>query len=161
LETAEEDFQRSLAGEMSLSTYVTRFSDKAGSLASGDSSTPTKVRFPAQPLAGVWNPANLSQALLRFRKARVQADDYAEYEVYLNVDPDESLSPAHPNYAGEFKKYAMEEGKESLVLFDVTRAFRPFARPGERLSFTLQVAGGKRAEITWKGVDLAVLVSES
>lgn len=161
LETAEEDFQRSLAGEMSLSTYVTRFSDKAGALASGDPAAPAKVRFPAQPLAGVWNPANLSQALLRFRKARVQADEHAEYEVYLNVDPDEMLTHTHPNFAGKFKKYGMEEEKKSLVLFDVTKAFKPFARPGERLSFTLQIAGDQRAEVAWQGVDLAILVSES
>jgi hypothetical protein len=161
LETAEEDFQRSLAGEMSLSTYVTRFSDKAGALVPGDPAAPAKIRFPAQPLAGVWNPANVSQALLRFRRARVQADEHAEYEVYLNVDPDETLTPAHSNFAGRFKKYAKEDGKEGLVLFDVTRAFRPFARPGERLSFTVQAAGDLPAGFTWQGVDLAILVSES
>jgi len=164
LETAEEDFKRSMAGELSLSTYVTKFSDKTGSLLSGDPAA-SRVRFPAQPLAGVWNPADLSQALIRFRKARVQAggglDGHAEYQVYLNVDPDEALTPAHPHFAGLFKKYSMKEGKESLVLFDVTRAIRPFARPSERFSFTLQITGGQQAELTWHGVDLAILVSES
>ncbi|HEX9940686.1 MAG TPA: asparaginase [Thermoanaerobaculia bacterium] len=164
LEVAEEDFQRSLAGELSLSTYVTKYSGKPDSLsAKAPAASPGKVRFPAQQLAGIWDASNLAQALLRFRRARVKIGDgndlneHAEYEIYLNVDPDEKLTPVHPNFAGRFKKYSMEQ--ESLVLFDITEAIRPFARPGERISFTLQ-CNDLRAEFTWQSVELAVLIQE-
>lgn len=164
LEVAEEDFQRSLAGEISLSTYVTKYSDKADALSvKAPTANPGRVRFPAQQLAGIWEVSNLAQALLRFRKARIKVGDgmdlseHAEYQVYLNVDPDEKLTPSHPNFAGHFKRYSME-GK-SLVLFDISEAIRPFARPGERLSFTV-LCNDLRAEFAWNSVELAVLVQE-
>jgi len=164
LEVAEEDFQRSLAGELSRSTYVTKYSDKPDSLsAKAPEASPGRVRFPAQQLAGIWNASNLAQALLRFRKARVKMGDgkdlseHSDYQVYLNVDPDERLTPDHPNFAGHFKRYGMEG--ESLVLFDITDAIRPFARPGERISISLQ-CNDLRAEFTWSSVELAVLIQE-
>lgn len=164
LEVAEEDFQRSLAGELSLSTYVTKYSEKPDALsAKAPATSPGRVRFPAQQLVGIWNASNLAQALVRFRKARVKVGDgsdlneHAEYQVYLNVDPDERLTPSHPNFAGHSKKYSMDA--ESLVLFDISDAIRPFAQPGERISLTLH-CNDLRAEFSWQSVELAVFVQE-
>ncbi len=167
LEEAEQEFQRAMAGEQSLSAYVTDFSDEPGKLpAEGDA--PTRVRFKARPLAGVWEASNLSQALLRFRKGFVTVDkgkgkasrDYTEYQIYLNAAPDEEVSPDNPGYAGTFKQYSMTEGQASLVLFDITEALRPLAASGERISFTI-VGEDERATFTWEQVELALFVREA
>lgn len=163
LEVAEEEFQRAHAGEMSLSTYVTDYSDVPGSISSKEpTESPGRIRFAAQQLSGIWRSSDLHQALLRFRKAQIKvgdggSTDNAEYKIYINVDPDERLTPDHPNLAGNFRKYSMES--ESLVLFDITEAIRPFARPGERISITV-ACNDIRAEFHWERVELTVLVQE-
>lgn len=163
LEVAEEDFQRSLAGEMTVSIHVTSYSTEEGALsAATPKDSPGSIRFSAQQLRGIWHGADVHQALLRFRKAQVEVGDHspeanAEYEIYINVDPDEELSVSHPNFAGSFRKYSMED--PSLVLFDVTEGMRPFARPGERISFTL-VSRDDQAEFHWDRVELAILIQE-
>lgn len=160
LEVAEEEFQRSLAGEQSLSTYVTSYTSKVISMsANTPEESPGQVRFAAQPLSGIWEPGNIYQILLRFRNSLIEIGEgaSAEYQVYMNVDPGESLGPDHPNFAGSFKKYSME--KKSLVLFDITEGIRPFARPGERVSFTV-VCYNERALFSWQAVEVAVLIRE-
>jgi len=163
LEVAEEDFQRSLAGEMGLSSYVTSYSDTKGRVSAQEpKDVPGRVRFAAQQLSGIWEAADLYQALLRFRQAQVAVGDgtpeeSAQFEIYINVDPDETLDASHPSFAGSFRKYSMKT--PSLVLFDITEAIRPFARPGERISLTL-VSRDEKAELQWQRVELAVLIQE-
>lgn len=164
LSVAEEEFQRALAGEMSLSTYITPYSDAKGSVSPQEpQNTPGRCRFAAQQLSGIWAPSDLHQALLRFRQAKVTVGDgereaSAQFEIYVNVDPDEELTSTHSNFAGSFRKYSMSN--RSLVLFDITEALRPFARPGERISLTLVNREGGSA-FEWQKVELAVLIQET
>jgi len=68
IEEREADFQRSLAGEQSISLYVSPYGNDSGGAVSGD--MPTK-RMRGITLAGTSDPTRIERAHLRLRGARV------------------------------------------------------------------------------------------
>ncbi|NJL27272.1 MAG: hypothetical protein HC897_04955 [Thermoanaerobaculia bacterium] len=156
----EAAYQASVAGEQTVSQFITKLSDQAGQVEGSDSaSEKARFRLPAKPLAGVWNPQRIDRALLRLRRGQVSFSESSavELRVYINVDPEETLTEDHPNLVGRFRKWPMEQA--GLVVFDATRAIRAVAKPGERISFTFLVAT-PGATLSWGATDLALFIRE-
>lgn len=156
-------FQQSMVGEQSVSVFVTPFpgaSQKSveGPKAKGE--PPGEFRVPGRPMEGIWNPALISNALLRLRGAKVTLpgrENAAKFRIFLNLNPGEEPDEESPNFAGTYRKYASEESP--ILVFDVTRSLIPVARPGERVSFTL-LLDTQGATVSWESIELALYVRE-
>lgn len=143
-------FQRSLAGEQRLSQFVTVY--PGGGMV--DDASP-RVRAPARPVPGVWNPERIVRATVRLYGAQVRGDevDPKHFSCFLNLGPDSEPSAEARGFAGRFKKYAMAE--PAMVFFDVTRAFRASIGAGMDVSWTLlQDSAG--SELSWTHADLVI-----
>ena len=177
-EDVEWNFQRSLAGEQTVSLFQTSFGANSGGAI--DSTTP-QLRVKGVPVSGSFATAQVERALLRLRGAKVAgtqsekkptaasrrvrkddepapSPDAVEFRVFLNLDEDVEPNEADPSFAGAFTKWPMDQ--EGLVMFDITHAFRATVRPGERLSFTL-LLDTPDAALTWRSAELAVFVRET
>ncbi len=162
VEEVEEEYQVSKAGEQSISQFVTHLEDKPNKIErqSGDEK-PGRLRLPGRPLVGQWNPQRLDRALLRLRHAQIisaNEKQAIEFQIFVNLDPDEPANDDHPNLVGRIKKWPM--AKSGLVVFDATKILRSIGKPGERISFTLIVdtPGGS---ISWGKAELALFIRET
>ncbi len=157
----EAEFQRDMAGEQSVSLWVTPFPGGTktlqGPAAKGEA--PGTARLPARPLAGHWDPQRIARALLRLKGARVSAPkgEPARFRLFVNLGEGEAPSNSHPGYAGQSRKESSDDS--FMAFFDVTRAIKPIATPGERVSFTfaLDTLG---ASFSWESAELALFIRE-
>jgi hypothetical protein len=162
-EEVEELYQQAIAGEQSVSLFLTPFPGATkGKLSREQTGAEPAVhyRIPARPLKGVWDPTRLDRALLRFRAARLQStekDAPVSFRVFINLDDPSDADPSHPGHAGVFRKWP--EDRESIIIFDVTGALAPIARPDERVSFTLFVDSAP-ASFSWDEVELALFIRD-
>jgi hypothetical protein len=154
----EDAYQKSIAGEQSYSTYVTKYVMKLGTLTRDkDSAT---LRIPGRPLEGGWTPSRVDRALLRFRGASVSnpvSRGPVTFRVYMNLDKPEDATRDHPGFVGVFRKETQEAG---IIVFDVTRILTALTKPGDRASFTvfLETDG---ASLSWREVEVAVIAREA
>lgn len=161
VEEVEKQYEICMAGEQNASQYLTSFSKKQEKVERKEGAEqPGRFRLPGKALEGQWNPQRIDRALLRLRKGKVglPKEDPVEFRVFINVDPDQPLRDDHPNLAGKFRKWPSE--KAGLVVFDVTKATRAIARPGERVSFTFTVEteGGS---LSWEEAEVALFIRET
>ncbi len=160
LEEVEASFQRSLAGEQSVSYYTTAF-PQGGELATVDAEATAvgRFRFRAVATAAGWQPHHVSRVLLRLYDAQVATAgrEPAKFRVFVNLDAEESPDNAGHKLAEEAKRWATTTA--GVTLFDVTDRFRATVAPGERVSFTL-VCDTKGSTLTWSRADLAVLTRD-
>lgn len=169
VEDVEWNFQRSLAGEQSVSLYVTAFGDR-----SGGELTPAapQARVRGVPVSGTFDTGRVERALIRLRRATVEADgadgdgapEAVPFRVFLNLDEDTAPDEDDPSFGGRFTKWPSE--REGVVMFDVTGAFRSTVRTGDRMSFTLlvdpqQKDGRPSGTLRWESAELAVYVRET
>jgi L-asparaginase type I len=162
-EEVELAFQQSMAGEQSVSVFVTPFPGAANKSLEGPKSKgeTAEFRVPGRPLEGVWSPAQIDNALLRLRGAKVSLPGNAkaaQFKVFINLNPGEEPGEDSPSFAGTFRKYASEESP--ILVFDVTRALIPVARPSERVSLTLFL-DTPGATVSWESAELALFVRET
>jgi len=170
VEDVEWNFQRSLAGEQSVSLYVTVFGDRSGGELTPDA---PQMRVRGVAVSGAFDATRVERALIRLRRARVEAagnggnaaTEAIGFRAFLNLDEDARPDEDDPSFGGHFTKWPME--RDGVVMFDVTSAFRSTVRTGERMSFTLIVDGPEEAPdrpngvLTWQAAELAVYVRES
>ncbi len=178
IEDVEGNFQRSMAGEQSISLYVTRFGESSGGSLSGGS---PRMRIRGVPVSGAFETGLVERALIRLRKAqvsgsetpavgaqtsrKVRADgssspspEAIRFRTFLNLDEGAELDESDPSFAGSFTKWPMDS--EGVVMFDVTNAFRSTVRLGERMSFTV-ILDTPTGELTWESAELAVFARET
>lgn len=155
----EADFAISLAGEQSISRYLTRLSDRPQVIARTTDGEPGRLRLPRRSLVGQWIPRRIDRALIRLRRCRVKATDGGpmELRIYLNLDPEEVPEGDGPNLVGRFRKWPDRE--PGLTIFDATGLIRRTAEPGERISLTF-VVDTPGAELAWERAELALFVRE-
>jgi hypothetical protein len=157
-------FQQNPRGEQSTSVYLTAWAAPAQPLLAGPSTTGAAagaVRLPGRPLAGSWDVACLSRAILRFYGSHVETADGAEtatFRIFVAAQPGDLLDARHPGYAGHFRKRATLG--TPMTFFDVTRVLSVMAVPGLPVSFTI-VLDTPGARFTWQRVELALLVREA
>jgi L-asparaginase len=158
-EEVEAKFQLNEAGEQSISQHLTQFPGAKDKSVNATSTSPAHFRIPARPMEGTWEPQRIDKALLRFRKARLKsAETEVKFRLFVNLDDTSEASESHIGYAGEFKKW-VEGQSEGILIFDVTRAIKPIARPNERVSLTLFL-DTEGASFSWSEVELALFVRE-
>ncbi len=160
IEEVEADFQVSSVGEQNISQYVTRLSTHKHLLEKKSADKhPARFRFPRRSLVGHWDPRRIDRAIIRLRHGQIHTPDNAplNIRVFVNVDPDEPLTPDHPNLVGEYKKWPMQT--PGLVVFNATDVIRSLANPGERLSITFALDSGT-GSISWESAELALFVRE-
>jgi L-asparaginase len=154
----ELQFQQSLAGEQSISLYVTRYGDKSGGKLTDAEST---VRIRGASVEGRFDEAQVDRAFLRLRRASVAGSDGSkpvELRIFLNLDEAADADETDPSFGGHFKKWPSEH--EGVLMFDVTPAFRSTVRAGERLSFTIFM-DTKGGTVKWESCEFAVYVRET
>ncbi|SPF38588.1 Cytoplasmic L-asparaginase I (modular protein) [Candidatus Sulfopaludibacter sp. SbA4] len=156
-EEVEEAYQRSIAGEQSFSTYVTKYPMKPGVLERDKSGV--SLRVPGRPIEGGWTPNRVDRALLRFRGASVAHAKRGPvaFRVFMNLDKPEDASTDHPGFVGTFKKEPQETG---IIVFDVTRVLVALTKPGDRASFTIFLDTDE-ASLSWREVEVAVVAREA
>jgi L-asparaginase len=159
-EEVEARFQVNEAGEQSISQHVTQFSGAKDKSIDATNTSPAHFRIPARPLEGTWVPERIDRALLRFKRARLKSDEEeVKFRVFANLDDPADADESHVGYAGEHKKWVKGGDSEGIFIFDVTRAIKPIARPGERVSLSLFL-DTTGATFAWAEVELALLVRE-
>jgi hypothetical protein len=154
-------FQRDMAGEQSVSLFLTGFPTGEKLMGGGDPEA-GRYRIPARQMEGNWDPRRIDRALLRFRGAVLKgASEGESADMRVFVDLDEGAEPRNddPGYIGSVRKYPPEE-QPSIVILDVTRAVRGVAAPGKRISFTLFL-DTPSSSFSWKAVELALFVRET
>lgn len=160
IERVEARFQLNEAGEQSISQYLTQFPDAAGKSMDASDATPAHFRIPASELGGTWEAQRIDRALLRFKKASLKSvKEEVNFRVFVNLDDPAEANEAHVGYAGESKKWVDKGESKGIFIFDVTRAIKPIARPGERVSLTLFL-DTEGASFSWADVELALLIRE-
>lgn len=156
-EDIEVAYQKSIAGEQSYSTFVTKYPVKPGTLSRENNST--YLRIPGRPLEGGWTPDRLDRALLRFRGASVTNTKRGpvSFRVFMNLDRPEDASKDHPGFIGETKKEPQESG---IIVFDVTRVLKALSQAGDRASFTVFI-DTESASLSWREVEVAIIAREA
>ncbi|MCA9706400.1 MAG: asparaginase, partial [Myxococcales bacterium] len=157
-EEVECEYQRSLAGEQSISQHTTLLADAPWEIVCEEEAA--RHRLPGRTLKGGWDPMSIDRALLRLRGGQVSVRDRdsAELLVFVNVDQEQNLDENHPNYVGKYKKYNMD--KSGLVVFDVTKTVKATASPGARISFTITTKTAD-ASLSARRSELTILVRET
>jgi L-asparaginase len=164
-EAIEDKFMRSLAGEQSRSTYLTRFRGKKGvptsieRLCIGPDGTIPSRRLRAGALELEGSIKRIERALLRLRGACLTqkgANPKARIKVYMNLEQDEAPADDDKRLASVYDKWPSQDG---LVIFDVTRVVREMGEPGRPVSFTI-ILETAEFELEWGRADLAVVVNE-
>jgi L-asparaginase len=155
----ENEFQRDIAGEMSMSTYVTDFGYQSGGILKSAVELPERTRIRSVTVEGSFSGYQMVRAILRLRGVNIRYDpeDYITIRVFLNLDPDEEIPDASASARETYRRWVT--GDDGLLLFDVTPAVRDILTPGDRLSVTL-VLDTSHCEITWQRAELAVFVEE-
>jgi L-asparaginase len=178
IEDNEWNFQRSLAGEQSVSLYVTHFGESSGGSLGGAS---PRARIRGVAVSGAFEAGLVERALIRLRRARVSgsttaaadaqtsrkvradgpgspAPEAIRFRIFLNLDEGAAPDESDPSFAGSFTKWPMDS--EGVVMFDITRAFRSTVRLGERMSFTV-ILDTPTGELAWASAELAVFARET
>lgn len=155
----EAKFQIDEAGEQSISQHVTQFlGAKSDTIVATDKSA--NFRIPARALSGTWEPGRIDRALLRFRDAELRSDQKeVQFRLFVNLDDPTEATESHVGFAGEHKKWVEGGSSRGIFVFDVTRAVKPIAKPGDRLSLTVFLDTGG-ASFSWSEIELALLVRE-
>lgn len=158
VDQVEHEFQRSLAGEQSVSLLVTSYPDSDGRV--GDD--PGEHRIRGMLTEGRLASERTSRALLRLWDAEVTAPDPqnttpVEFRVFLNLDKGAVADDRAPNFGGRFRRWPTQ--RPGITMFDVTAAFRSTVEAGERVAFTI-FSDTPGASLSWKRAELAVLVRE-
>ncbi|HXC45356.1 MAG TPA: asparaginase [Solirubrobacteraceae bacterium] len=178
VEDVEWNFQQNLAGEQSVSLFVTNYGPSSRGAVDADHPN-NRVR--GVPVSGSFESAFVERALIRLRGARVTAADNAasksassrgqkgsasedspdpiEFSVYLNLDEGAVGKRTDPSYGGTFTKWPMD--RDGVVMFDVSGAFRSIVRTGERMSFTVVLDTPTAGQLTWNSAELAVYARET
>jgi L-asparaginase len=159
-EEVEARFQLDEAGEQSISQHLTQFPGAKDQSLEVTNASPVNFRIPARPLGGTWESQRIDRALLRFRKAHLtSAEKEVQFRLFVNLDEPMEANESHVGYAGEHKKWVEGGDSGGIFIFDVTRAIKPIAKPGERVSLTLflDTVG---ASFSWSEVELALFVRE-
>jgi len=159
-EAIERNFEAAVAGEQTISVHRTTYEDKGGEIDTNEG-TPGRGRIRGVPVLGKWTQDGLQRVLLRLRRSSVTSDDgkAVTFRVFLNLDPDATPNNSDPGFAGKFTKYPSES--ESVVVFDVTPAFRATSiNSGDRVSATI-VIDSTGGGISWQASELAVFATEA
>ena len=150
-------FSLDIAGEQSISTYVSSYAEGGQLESSKKDENPPSFRIPGTQLVGSWKVGQLHRALLRLNRATVTTSSDAPLvvHVFVNLDPNSALDMNIPEYAGSFKKWATEG--EKMAIFDVTETVSAIGEIGNRISFTLFIesAEGNTGSIKWESAELA------
>ena len=159
-EEIEEAYQKDMAGEQSVSLFLTKYPVKEGSIQSKEKEV-ASIRVPGRPLESGWQSSQVEKALLRFRGAKLKTSKRppVKFSVYLNLDRIEDANIDHPGYAGEFKKEPTDK-EDQIIVFDVTRILTALAGPGDRTSFMVTLDTDD-SEFSWKSVELAIIAKEA
>ncbi len=147
--------QQDLEGEMSLSVFTSRFRKNEKNRI--DESQRRIRLVSVDSLPGDWKGWNISSAVLRFRKAKIENDPSDEplaLRVFTNLSSSDPLDDKSPNFAGEFRR--MLNVEPSIVSFDVTKAARKLLKPGIRLSFTVSIADDSPGTFEWDSAEFCI-----
>lgn len=162
IEDVEFNFQLNLAGELSVSQYVTKY-PASGKVSLLDETCP-RHRTRGVTIASGFTAGGAERAILRLQRAKVSsAPDAVEpippvaLRVFLNLDDDAQADETVPGFAGHYRKWPTDS--QGVVMFDITNAFRATAESGDRLSFTIFI--DTPGQLSWEGAELAVFVRES
>ncbi len=147
--------QQDLEGEMSLSVFTTRFRKlELNEL----NASQNRARFSAVDiLPGDWKGWEISSAVLRFRKAKIENHPLNEpvpIRIFLNLGSSDTLDDKSPNFAGEFLR--MVNSEPSVVSFNVTRVARKLIKPGMKISFTVAIADGPHGSFEWDSAEFCI-----
>jgi L-asparaginase len=143
--------QQSKVGEQSEDLYWSELSVEPDSPAL-DSSDARNNLLPEAGHDTVWNKAAITGAMLHLHEATIDSPtSVAEFEIYLNLDPDVTPNERHRGFCGSFKKRATDV--PSFVSFDVLRGIGALP-PGQppRVSVILKSDG----YVTFSGASLMV-----
>jgi L-asparaginase len=181
----EDDFMRSLVGEQSRSTYLTRLrgpSSRKDSATSSDDrgrqfSLPLSdpfsefanrfVRLRAQRLVTDPDINRIVTAKLRLRNARLTSTNPSDaassqkcqFRIFMNLDPDEipgSDVMEDKRLVCRAEKWASDDG---VIMFDLTQGIRQMGQASESVSLTL-VIDTENFLLQWSSADLALIVNE-
>jgi L-asparaginase len=147
--------QRDISGEMSLSIYTMHFRQSESNIIN---STQRRYRLvPTDALPGEWAGSEISTAVLRFRKARIQ-NDYPNLpltlKVYIDLGSSDPLDDDSPNFAREFHRLPNDD--PTIVSFDVTRAARRLLKPGSKASFTVAIPEDFSGSLEWGSSEFCI-----
>lgn len=170
-EEVEDRFQRSIAGEQSMSLWLSRYKDGPGAI-EHDGGAPARRRIRGEALHLPVDRDRIDRALLRLRAAELvggRADNGETapvvIEIYTDLSEDDPLERDDPGFLGEFRRWPRSlaeqqiAGDTGVLMFDLTDFVRGRVKAGDRVSFTVAVRTANAA-LTWEGVELAVYVRD-
>jgi L-asparaginase len=104
-----------------------------------------------------WNKSAVTGAVLHLHNATIESGrSLAEFEIYLNLDPEMEPNPRHKGFCGPYRKQSTDE--PSFVTFDVLKGIgaQPPGHP-PKVSIVLR----SDAEVTFTGASLLVFTRSS
>lgn len=147
--------QQNIAGEQSLSVFVTRL-DQPGParLTAGQ----PRFRFAARSIEGLGErAAEVEELVLRLRRAECRTAEGGRLVIRLFADlaPDEPADPGSDRLVGEFARRPTDPSEPGRTMFFViTRAARHLA--GDRVSLTVAIAtDDPESLLGWETAELA------
>jgi len=157
----ERQFERSMVGEQSTSIHLTNFGEKSGGELHSDEKPGALSRIRGAQVEGQFDSLHVVRALLRLRGASLGvpdgSNDAIQFRVFTNLASESDLNESDPGFCGTFQKYLGDDAA-TLMVFDVTRAFRATVRSGDRVAYSI-VLDSPHATLSWERAELAVFVS--
>ncbi len=149
--------QQDLAGEQSVSIYITEYTTEEEIELNPGNRRHTILK---QSVEGYPDTSHeIDRMILRFKNAHIikGENNFIELKLFINLGPMEEPDESSPNYLGSFKKSPLKNGAP-IIFFDITEKAK--AALTEDLSITI-ILSSKSGSFKWKDAEIALYKKEN